>query len=259
MSRHNFLPDSYKAPKAQGNYMKLETGDNKIRILSKPIFGWEDWTIETPENPKKPIRYQYHDKPVKPIDPKQPIKHFWSMIVWNYKEERVQVLHITQAGIRDAIENLSRDEDWGAPWGYDLKIVRTGDKKETKYAVTPSSPKAISETIRSAFYQNRVRLEALFVGEDPFAVGDGKYTLPAFEEEKDDFAEEREETALQQLEQELVLDGLPIDGLAEYIKMKAIERKTTEEKYILAALNPASLPVWKSQYTTALMKQRKAS
>jgi hypothetical protein len=241
----SFLPDDYKAPKTSSNYMKIQQGENKIRILSRPIFGWEDWEPST----NKPVRFQFHEKPAKQLSPSKKISHFWAFIVWNYAEERIQILQITQSGIRSAIESLSRDDDWGAPWNYDLKIVRTGKEKETKYAVTPASPKALSETIRSAFYENRIRLEALFDGQDPFAVGSGDYTEPAFEkEEKEEKASDAANAGIEALKAELVTSGLPIHNLEKYISKKAKDRKVTEEKYISAILNPAVLGPWIAQY-----------
>ena len=87
----NFLPDDYKSPKSSNHYMKLQDGENKIRILTQPILGWEDW------HDKKPVRYKMNEKPAKSYDPKKAIRHFWSFIVCNYNEEQIQILHLTQA------------------------------------------------------------------------------------------------------------------------------------------------------------------
>ena len=87
----SFLPQDYTSPKSFNNYMKLQEGENKIRILSRPIIGWEDWLNN------KPIRFRMSEKPAKPVDAKKPIKHFWAFVVWNYAEEQIQILHLTQA------------------------------------------------------------------------------------------------------------------------------------------------------------------
>src|SRR5215510_11210672 len=98
MNKILFLPQDYQAPKTSNFYMKLQEGENKFRILTQPILGWEDWLD------KKPVRYTFDNKPTKSFDPKKPVKHFWSMVVWNYNEEQIQILHITQATIRSSIE-----------------------------------------------------------------------------------------------------------------------------------------------------------
>ena len=164
MATHAFLPEDYEPPVASGNYMKLQAGENRIRILSAPVLGWEDWTPE-----KKPVRFHYDSKPAKPIDPSRPVKHFWAMIVWNYKEERIQILHVTQSTIRTVIGALSENEDWGAPYFYDLKITKKGEKVDTEYSIIPCPKKPASEALRQAFHAKPCNLEALFTNADPFA------------------------------------------------------------------------------------------
>lgn len=70
MNQIAFLPIGYEAPKSSNFYMKLQDGENKIRILTQPILGWEDWI----EN--KPFRYRMENKPKKSFDPKKPLRHF---------------------------------------------------------------------------------------------------------------------------------------------------------------------------------------
>jgi len=166
----DFLPDSYELPQSGGNYMKLQDGENKIRILSKPIVGWLDW------KDKIPYRFQMKQKPDKPLD-KNPIKHFWAFIVWNYNEQSIQILEVTQQTIQAAIQNLSKDEDWGAPFAYDLKINKKGSKLDTTYSVTPSPKKPLADEILQAALEKPCHLEALFTGADPWVVTDKQTEL----------------------------------------------------------------------------------
>ncbi len=159
-----FLPDTYEAPKATGGYMKLEEGENRIRILTAPILGWEDWTSE-----KKPVRFRFDEKPDQPLNPSRPVKHFWTVIVWNYKAATIQILHLTQATIRKRIEELSQDSEWGMPFLYDLKIYKSGEGVDTEYSINPVPHKPIDAAIQEAFKAKPINLEALFDGGDPFA------------------------------------------------------------------------------------------
>ncbi len=48
-----FLPEGYEISKKEKKYWKLsemKDGDNRLRIVMKPIVGWLDW------NEKKPVR-----------------------------------------------------------------------------------------------------------------------------------------------------------------------------------------------------------
>lgn len=161
-----FLPSDYISPKSNSGYTKLENGTTKIRILSMPVIGWEEWIDN------KPVRYKMEDKPDFWRDSLRPGKHFWAMLVWNYQANQIQIFHITQGSIRKAIESLSKDPDWMAPYFYDIKITREGEGLKTKYTVNPLPHKPVSDEIQKAFENCPCNLDALFTGEDPFGFSD---------------------------------------------------------------------------------------
>lgn len=173
-----FLPENYQAPKSSNFYMKLQDGENRIRILSQPILGWEDWI----EN--KPVRFRFEERPAKSHDPKKPVRHFWAFIVWNYLEEKIQILQITQATIRSNLEALCKDKDWGEPYFYDIKIFRKGEGVDTEYMVNPVSHKPINPKIIEAFRETPINLDALFDGEDPFSGMYSSFTTGVFEQKE---------------------------------------------------------------------------
>lgn len=158
------LPENYVAPaQGGGSYTRLLDGETRIRILSQAIVGWEDWLD------KKPVRYRMNEKPKVSFDPKKPIKHFWAFIVYNHTVNQIQIMQITQATIRSSLEALSKDQDWGSPYFYDIKITRTGEGVDSKYTVNPSPHKPVSEEILKEFKDKPINLEALFDGADPFS------------------------------------------------------------------------------------------
>ncbi len=170
---NDFLPQDYEAPQGASAYMKLQNGDNKFRILSKPIIGWLDW------KDKKPFRFTIKNKPDKPLTDK-PIKHFWAFVVFDYSDQQVKILEITQATIQKSIADLSKDEEWGAPFEYDIKVNRKGEDLKTEYSVTPSPKKPISDLIKQAATEKPCYLEALFANADPWVISDNKITELSF-------------------------------------------------------------------------------
>lgn len=159
----DFLPEGYEAPKGSEGYMKFKDGENRFRILSRPILGWLDW------KDKKPLRFRLNAKPEKPVDPKQAIKHFWAFVVWNAAEAKVQILEITQVTIQAAIQSLSKDDDWGNPFEYDIKVKRSGSGLETEYSVNPAPKSKLSDEAKSALERmGKINLDALYEGGDPF-------------------------------------------------------------------------------------------
>lgn len=164
---NDFLPQEYSTPVSGGHYAKINDGENKFRILSKPLLGWVGW------KDKKPLRFKYNAKPDMAFDEGKTARHFWALIVWDYADKAIKVLEITQATVQQAIMDLSRSEHWGAPWEYDIIISKTGRDKNTKYNVLPLGKKKVGEEVYKAAMDTPVYLDSLFVpGADPFAVTD---------------------------------------------------------------------------------------
>lgn len=168
----SFLPQNYEAP--TGNYMKLLLGKNKIRILSPAIVGNMFWTTDGQQ--RKPVRRRVTER----IDPgelgvdsrsgeREKARHFWAFACWNYAANAVQIAEIVQGSVRDGIQSLCADEDWGDPMGYDIAIGKAGSGLDTTYTVTPSNKSPTAPQILAAYKATPINLEALFVGGDPFA------------------------------------------------------------------------------------------
>jgi len=164
MTDNSFLPENYEAPSGGGGYMKLQQGENRIRILCSPILGWEGW------KDKQPTRFRMEERPVTTDFDGGKTKHFWAFICWDYADEEVKILQITQATIQKSIESLARDKDWGVPFEYDIKITRRGESLETEYSVNPVPHSPVTKEMKDALIAKPIRLEALYDGEDPFDV-----------------------------------------------------------------------------------------
>lgn len=160
-----FMPEGYLNLKQEKNYWntsKMKEGDNRIRIVGKPIAGWMDW------QGKVPMRYRPDQKPKVSFDPTKPAKAFWTLFAWDYVREGLYVLEISQASLIKALMAVSQDADWGDFTKYDIKINKQGSGKETRYTLTPLPPKPLNATIEEAIKNTPVRLEALFEGGDPW-------------------------------------------------------------------------------------------
>ena len=181
---NDFLPDGYETPEIPSNYMELEEGQNNFRILSHAIVGYK-WWIVNGEGNRKPIRVRTADEVPEEVrnatDNQAKAKHFWAFTVFNYKTKSVQVLELKQQTIMRAIEVLVTNPKWGNPRNYDLNIekVKTGNRDwDVEYSVIPEPPTPLDPGIVELAKSIPVRLEALFTGEDPFAVTN-EDTVPA--------------------------------------------------------------------------------
>ena len=174
-----FTPDKF-AESQVGNYMKFEEGENRIRILEKPITGYVYW--EDAEGNLVP-KNEMAGKGGKPVRVKSwegltnaqrgAMKGFAAMVVWNYQAEKVQILEVKQVGIMNALEALSLSKSWGDITTFDIVITktRTGiNPTDVEYSVMPEPKEPVSKEIKEAYKEAHIDLEALYRGEDPFGV-----------------------------------------------------------------------------------------
>ncbi len=157
---NSFIPAGYTQPTSAGGFTKLETGDNKLRILSSPLLMWLEW------NDGKPTRHPFKQgepAPKKGAGLKDSVKHAWGLIVWNYKTEKIEVCELDKAGVIAMILSLSEKPAWGHPKNYDIVITKKGSGMETEYITAPEPPSAVSDVIIEAYTENPVDLMQLFV------------------------------------------------------------------------------------------------
>jgi hypothetical protein len=164
--------------------------------MSEPIFGQEYWKTEVDEkgNPiigedgnskRKPVRVSLTDVvPMSELEVDRWGKpgrtmHFMAMVVYNWTDGKFQIFESTSKQVNAGIKALVDNEDWGNPMEYDITVTKTGAGRETKYSVMPGSKKAMPENIVEEYSKQNINLEALFTGENPFAVeGEESDKLP---------------------------------------------------------------------------------
>jgi len=167
----DFYPSDYDETLAKntasGGYMKWKQGDNRFRILSKPIIGSVLWVTGEDGKPT-PLRFRIDEPvPAEKIE-KQAPKFFNTFIVFNYQTNDVEILEITQKGILTSLRKLTKDDDWGDPRAYDIVVEREGESLETSYETRPKPKTPVSSEIKDIYKEKKIDLEKLFSGEDPF-------------------------------------------------------------------------------------------
>jgi hypothetical protein len=159
-----FLPNGFEKLKTEKAYWKMsemKEGDNRLRIMTRPVCGWLDW------QDKKPLRYAADQKP-KPVDPLKPVRPFWACYVWDYARDGLYVLEITQSSVQKSLAAFGEDADWGDFTQYDIKIRKEGSGKDTRYVVTPLPHKPLTANMEAALAAKPIYLENLFFGGDPW-------------------------------------------------------------------------------------------
>lgn len=162
-----------KAPKipSTSNYLKLQQGENTFRVLGDVITGYEYFN-----NKGKPVRSVNEPEGIpEDIGEKEgklnPIKYFWAMVVWNYKEERIQIAEFTQKKtILNPLEAYWNKSNWGELTQYDITITKKGSTiNDTEYAVMANPKEKLDKKIEDAYKAKPINLDALYTGDDPFS------------------------------------------------------------------------------------------
>ena len=130
--------------------------------MSEILTWYEDW------KDKKPVRTAEMQKPLNPGDKQKQPKHFRAMIVWNYTDERLQMLELTQKWIQESLHWLYEDEERGDLRNYDIKIKKDGEGMSTEYSVTTSPKGEVLQEIKKQYDETYSRLENLFEWKDRF-------------------------------------------------------------------------------------------
>lgn len=172
-----FLPADYTIP-VQSNYMKLQEGVNRFRILASPILGMEYWKTLA-DGKRTPIRKRMGEKinvaelEINPQSGKlETPQHFWAMPVYNYQDRKVQILEVKQTTILKALKSYIDNPKWGSPLAYDIVVSKEGQGLKTEYTVDHDPKEDVDKAIMDEFMGLNINLEALFDGQDPFASPD---------------------------------------------------------------------------------------
>jgi hypothetical protein len=174
---NGFLPDTYDGiPQGPSNFLKLEEGDNTIRILSSAVIGYEYWTAIN--NSKKAVRVESYDEIPDEFknnkDNRKNAKYFWAFVVYNFKTKSIQLLQIRQKGIMGGIEALNKNKSWGNPKDYNIIITKTKtgpEPRDVEYSVMPEPKEIVDPGITKLFEDMQIDLTAIYRDEDPFSSG----------------------------------------------------------------------------------------
>jgi len=165
----SFFPDEdYTIPESS-NYMSFKEGDNKFRVLSNAIVGWEYWTVND-EVKRQKEDFSPPPTDIKPNKDGKPgkVQHFWAFVVYNYDAKKVQILEVKQKGLMKYMQGLLANPAWGSVKGYDLVVNKTGSGFSTEYTFVANPHSELDPEIAKVYAAAKINLEALFEGKDPF-------------------------------------------------------------------------------------------
>lgn len=160
-------------PKSKSSFMNFVKGENKFRVLGSPVVGQEYW--QEKDDKKVPVRLKPTDKIDHREEGAMDAKYFWAMPVWNYEENDLQVLQVTQKSVLKKIKLYADNEKWGNPRGYDLVVTKTGEAKQTRYETIAEPHSDLTDEIKERWEDVKKAgfdLNRLYENENPFGKKD---------------------------------------------------------------------------------------
>ncbi len=186
------------------NYTRLEEGENRFRVVSRPVYGAEIWFRRAKVNeetgevvlnddgaPKMESavkRFRSGDPIIIPSEfrewQKDKARKFIALLVFNYKSGGVECLVVSQSKLFDDLfAKLKFSEDAVNPFKSDLKIIKKFDSKKLiggkmmdiySYTVNQTKENAPSAEMMQALQALPFMpdLDAIFDGSDPFQIED---------------------------------------------------------------------------------------
>ncbi len=169
----SFLPEGTTIPKGESKYMRFEQPENRFRVLSSAIVGYELWVEGKPQRRKTAEEFTSEQLLKADINrftnKKKTPQYFWAFVVFNYQTQNIEILEVTQVTVMRGIEDYLNDTDYGDPKGYDLIVVRDDSGERVEYRVKAKPPVKTDLAVLKAYEDMTINLNALFEGTDPFA------------------------------------------------------------------------------------------
>ena len=134
---NSFLtPGQHEAISTGSDYFKPSDGLTKVRVLTPPIQFFGVWVKDGGEPVKHSSMLEKELEALATKDDK--VKRTWGLVVWDYATGNVLPWEVTQVSIINAL--ISFHNAGLNPLTFDLNILRTGEKLQTKYTLQPLTP-----------------------------------------------------------------------------------------------------------------------
>lgn len=155
------------------DFMQLEQGDNKGRVLSNPQQFAVHWVVDE-TGKKRKVNCATDGCPVcqRGQDTDRPQAR-WLIKFFNRKENRVQLLEISSQ-ILKGVKTLVQDPEWGPVTEYDINIKRGAPGSQPLYTVIPGrrAPLTVEEKQALVAFNERVSIEKFITPPTPAVVAE---------------------------------------------------------------------------------------
>ena len=145
---------------SSGNFMKLQQGENKIRIVSQTFHFKKHGFKDEGKYSSKICQGEGCQFCAEGNEPKS--RYAWTVI--DRADNEVKILEVGWQ-IYGQLLGYAKDEDYGDLQTYDVKINKSGELLKTEYQVVPVPKKTeITEEEKKSIEESKIDLEKIFSG-----------------------------------------------------------------------------------------------
>lgn len=151
------IPTGTKIPSSGSGFMKFELGQNRLRVLGDFQIGWEGWINGKPTRHRGDVCHIDASIVDQNKDGTPNMHYFWVAPVYDYRDQAVRVLEITQKTIMGTLQNLEENPAWGDVKKYDLVVSKTKNGDKTSYAVVANPPTVMPNEILTLLEESKAQ------------------------------------------------------------------------------------------------------
>jgi len=145
------------------DFMKLEEGNNEVRVFTKPYQFYQAWA-EDASGKERRIRSAVENCPL--VERGDDVKPRWYVGVLNRKAGTANILEIGPQ-IFKGIRSLKNKKVWGDPRAYDLDIERFPKNTQPLYVVSPMPKAPITSEEKTLIKEFLSRVDLVKMVEPP--------------------------------------------------------------------------------------------
>jgi len=143
----------------KSNFMRLEEGENLVRIMGNPVQFYIHWVV-TPDGSRRKVN--------SPVDSPELVRRLedsgfkrqarWLVKVLDRSDDEFRVLEVGPQ-IYNGIKSLYNNSRWGKVTQYDLSINKGPKGTQPLYGVTPNPKEALSGDFKTKFVEFNDRVD----------------------------------------------------------------------------------------------------
>lgn len=188
--------EDFEIPSKADQFLSLkEEAEYQVRIMSPIIEGFVIFTEKDSEGKTKPIRKKilrdsnneqkilkesyFTNEELKELNAKtmtkkngekvfEDPKYFWCFLVFNQKNQKFQVLEITQKSLIAGILGYLKKQSWADPMKYDFIITKKGSGLNSEYSIMGEIPTELPDEVLFEHSELQYNLDNIFNEKYPF-------------------------------------------------------------------------------------------